>query len=86
MVAKRFDLTVLLLVSVLLVSGCAVHRKREPTTPSEVVWGVAEAMVNVFCPDDSDPYRTENLKRLEKRRQWQRENLSEAELRKLKLF
>ena len=56
MVTKRFDLTVLLLISVLLVSGCAVHRKREPLPPGEVMWGVAEAMINVLCPDDSDPY------------------------------
>ncbi|QEG21512.1 hypothetical protein MFFC18_13680 [Mariniblastus fucicola] len=64
---------IILLVS----SGCTASRNTDPRSPSEVFFDV---MFGILEQTDDERFDEQNRSALEKRRQWQCENLSESEL------
>ena len=64
--------TVLLLIT----SGCAQTTNRRPVSTSDVLFGIGEAVLDMFSESEIDQWRRVNRENLNDRRQWQAENSS----------
>lgn len=78
MISKTVSPLIIFVSILVLFPGCSFNRTRDPRSASEVFFDVAEGVIDMFSED-----LTRDQIELKKRRNWQRENLSTAELNEL---
>lgn len=77
-----FCAIILMSFSLLFMPGCAATRNSDPRTPVEIF---LDAILGIGETDEIERWRDGNRREREKRRAWQRENLSKSERRSLGL-
>ncbi len=66
--------TLLCVTILLFTSGCAQTSNRKPVYAGDVLFGIGEAVLDMFDESEIDRWRRVNRDNLNRRRQWQADN------------